>query len=310
MIRASALRGYEIPGLSERIITTLFADDTTVYLSHKDKYSDLQKVLALWCKASRAKFNLEKTVVIPIGTKDYRKKVVERTATTDSPEPLPPTVTIAPDHSPTRILGAWIGNETDPTTPWQPVLRSLKTRLHEWEQTNPTQFGRRLITNMEVGGRTQYLSKVQGIPKSIQNELTSIIRKFMWPNQTTPPINLSTLQLPIKDGGLALIDVKARSKAIILSWLIPFLNLTESRPTWAYVADAILALHARKSGPQYDRKMKIQYFLQTWTVNASAKSNLPSFLKDLLNLAKEYKVSFNSIKLNAEAKRRMPLWLH
>ncbi|KAI0339654.1 hypothetical protein BDW22DRAFT_1335904, partial [Trametopsis cervina] len=310
MIRASPLTGYQIPGMKERIITTLFADDTTVYLSQWDHYSDLQDILKLWCRASKAKFNLEKTMVIPIGTSPYRNSVIMRANLPDGQEPLPPEVTVAKDKTMTRILGAWIGNDIDPMAPWQPVLKSLKQRLLEWGRTNPTPFGRRLIANMEVGGRTQYLSKVQGMPLAIQNEITSIIRTFMWPDQTTPPINLSTLQRPIREGGLALIDIKARAKATLLTWLQPFLNLSESRPAWAYVADCLLALNAKKSGPQYDNETKLQYFLQNWSVNASANSNLPRPLKALLNLAKEYNVSLSTIKMNPTAKKKMPLWLH
>ncbi|KAI0336956.1 hypothetical protein BDW22DRAFT_1306724, partial [Trametopsis cervina] len=217
MIRASSLEGYSIPGLEGRIITTLFADDTTVYLSHRDRYDDLQNILEQWCRASRAKFNLEKTVIIPIGAKTYREEVINRLQSDRNPQPLPNSVQIIKDGSQTRILGAWIGNNADPSEPWAPVLTSLRRRLHEWEQTGPTQFGRRLIINMEVGGRTQYLTKVQGMPTSTQLEITAIIRKFMWPNQTTPPVNMSTLQRPIKEGGLGLLDLKTRVKAITLT---------------------------------------------------------------------------------------------
>jgi len=40
-LRASRLRGYEVPGAIERLIATLFADDTTTYLSKHDRFSDL-----------------------------------------------------------------------------------------------------------------------------------------------------------------------------------------------------------------------------------------------------------------------------
>jgi hypothetical protein len=71
-LRASNLKGYDIPGLEERLIVNLFADDTTVFLSKTDKFSDLQNILDLWCTASTAKFNINKTAIIPIGTEEYR----------------------------------------------------------------------------------------------------------------------------------------------------------------------------------------------------------------------------------------------
>ena len=71
MLRDSTLKGLEIPGDTECLITTLFADDTTVYLSEEDKFDDLQQILQKWCHVSGAKFNVKKTVVIPAGTPEY-----------------------------------------------------------------------------------------------------------------------------------------------------------------------------------------------------------------------------------------------
>jgi hypothetical protein len=65
------LKGYNIPGITDKIIVNLYADDTTIFLSELDKYSDLETILSKWCCASGAKFNLEKTEIIPIGTKTH-----------------------------------------------------------------------------------------------------------------------------------------------------------------------------------------------------------------------------------------------
>lgn len=76
LLRASTeLDGFEILGIKEKLIVSLYADDTTVYLSESDLYTSLEKILATWCKASGAKFNLEKTEVIPIGTHPHRERM-------------------------------------------------------------------------------------------------------------------------------------------------------------------------------------------------------------------------------------------
>ncbi|KIY48914.1 hypothetical protein FISHEDRAFT_16943, partial [Fistulina hepatica ATCC 64428] len=72
MIRKSGLSGYEIPEAENKLIVKMFANDMTVYLSEKDDYNKLSHILAEWCAASRAKFNIEKTVIIPIGSPEYR----------------------------------------------------------------------------------------------------------------------------------------------------------------------------------------------------------------------------------------------
>ena len=41
---APTLTGFEIPGIKEKLIVSLYADDTTIYLSETDSYADLQSV--------------------------------------------------------------------------------------------------------------------------------------------------------------------------------------------------------------------------------------------------------------------------
>ena len=55
LLRASQdLEGFKIPGLKQKLIVSLYADDTTIYLSETDSYSSLQKILSKWCMASGA----------------------------------------------------------------------------------------------------------------------------------------------------------------------------------------------------------------------------------------------------------------
>ncbi len=75
MLRKSNLKGLEVPGSEERLIAKLFADDTTTFLHEKDDLDDLMKILENWCIASGARFNIEKTQIIPIGSKEFHLKV-------------------------------------------------------------------------------------------------------------------------------------------------------------------------------------------------------------------------------------------
>jgi hypothetical protein len=72
------IQGYHIPGLKERVIVNMYTDNTTIYLSNKDKYKDLEEVLNDWCTASGAKFNMEKTEILPISSKTHRECIVSQ----------------------------------------------------------------------------------------------------------------------------------------------------------------------------------------------------------------------------------------
>lgn len=67
-ICASGIRGIDVPNLAEKVKVSLFADDTTVILTEYDSFSEPIGTLDKRCKVLGAKFNVEKTEIIPIGT--------------------------------------------------------------------------------------------------------------------------------------------------------------------------------------------------------------------------------------------------
>lgn len=76
LCQTNTLNVSKIPGVDECLIVTLFANDTTVYLRQNDNIGKLFKILNRWCIASGAKFNIKKTVVLPISTLTYRQGVI------------------------------------------------------------------------------------------------------------------------------------------------------------------------------------------------------------------------------------------
>ncbi|EIN08078.1 hypothetical protein PUNSTDRAFT_69375, partial [Punctularia strigosozonata HHB-11173 SS5] len=188
------LCGFKIPGEVERILVALFADDTTVYLSENDKYCDLLDVLETWCKASRARFNKNKTEIIPIGTKEYRDKVRRTRSLNGTEADIPEDVEILKDGQATRLLGAWVGNGIDQAAVWTDTVRKVDKELRRWHTAKPTLHAKALVVQMTVGGLTQYKTRVQGMPNSIQEELNKSIRKFIWGEGRGSPIAMAELQ--------------------------------------------------------------------------------------------------------------------
>ncbi|KDQ58374.1 hypothetical protein JAAARDRAFT_716425, partial [Jaapia argillacea MUCL 33604] len=194
--------GYRIPGLAKQLLISLFADDATVFLTVEDRYHDLRDILDKWCRAAGAKCNISKTEIIPIGTREHRLRVVSTRKIHPDDPPLDVGVRIAKDGDPVRSLGAWIGNDVDNTTPWEPIVDKIQTNLRRWAMGHPTLDGKKLIIQMIVGGMTQYLTKVQGMPKGIETALIGIVRKFLWGDARTPPIALEYLYGMKEDGGI------------------------------------------------------------------------------------------------------------
>ncbi|EPT02407.1 hypothetical protein FOMPIDRAFT_25517, partial [Fomitopsis schrenkii] len=203
MLRAARIEGFTAPGLTEKIITTLFADDTSTFLSKGDKWRDLWGILRTWCKASKARFNGGKTEVIPVGTKEYRREVIRSRRINpygDDDDLIEDTIRIAPDGEPTRILGAWIGNKVDQVAIWTPTIQKIRAFVERWMKCRPTMTGKRHIAQMGPAGISQYLTLVQGMPTSVETELQNIVREMIWGETRSPPVAMQQLYKPVEDG--------------------------------------------------------------------------------------------------------------
>lgn len=160
-----------------------------------------------WCAASGAKFNIEKTEVLPVGTMEHRTRVLDtRKLNVGHIDIIPNNIKILKDGELARVLGAYVGNKTSQIAVWTSVTEKIDTNLTRWEKGSPTQEGRRLIANMEVGGRTQYLTRVQGMPEEVLIKIQRRLSNFVWDGHK-PSINIETLQAPIRVGGRKLLDL-------------------------------------------------------------------------------------------------------
>src|SRR6267142_2572479 len=274
------LHGFQIPGIAEKIISKFFADDTSLYLGKHDRFDRVKLLLREWCEVSGAKFNMEKTEIIPIGSERHRKDVAERRKVNPLDEnPLDDRIRIAKDGDAIRLLGAWIRNKTNDLTPWETIIDKIKKALNFRSKSNPTMHGRKLIIQAIVGGHTQFLTKAQGMPK------------------------------PIEEGGLGLLDIKACNEAIDISWLRSYLNFSPSRPTWAKVSDPIIALAAITGAVPHARSNP---FTQIWKVATRGAKHklLDNSIARMLKVANKYNVKIAALRLSAELRSQLPAWYH
>ncbi|KIJ12238.1 hypothetical protein PAXINDRAFT_57935, partial [Paxillus involutus ATCC 200175] len=193
MLRRSDLQGYSTPTSTMRVVVTMFADDTTVYLSEKDDFQTLTSILTKWCAASGAKFNISKTEIIQIGSEEYHAGLIDTHRLHSEGTPIPDHMNVATDGRATRILRAWIGNKTDEQAIWSLTIDKINCSLERWNRFHPTLEGRKIIIQRTIGGMTQYLAKAQGMPKEIKRTLTKTLRSFAWDTGGSPTVNAGML---------------------------------------------------------------------------------------------------------------------
>ena len=311
MIRnAQEITGFEIPGVNEKLAVNLFADDTVLYLSKNDRMDDVQRILDKWCAASGAKFNKEKTEIIPIGTEAHREEINRTRKLHPNDQPIQANIRIAKDGEAVRSLGAWVGNKTIETRPWEPIIDLVHNDFERWKKIKPTLDGKRLIVQAIVGGRTQFLAKAQGMPDDIRIALTKEIRNFIWEETShAPSLSMEHLESDKNIGGIKLLNLKIRNEAIELIWLREYLNLTQTRATWAYITDILIN---ETTPASLDENTRVNAFLQRWNVPTKGKraERLGGDTLRMIKAAIKHKVAFAPINISQELRGRLPAWQH
>ncbi|KIY73378.1 hypothetical protein CYLTODRAFT_314412, partial [Cylindrobasidium torrendii FP15055 ss-10] len=305
-LRESSLTGYNIPEIMERIIVTLFADDTTVYLAREDDWATLESILSTWCMASGAKFNIEKTVIIPIGSVTHRQQVVTSRSLGENGPTVPITATIIKDKSSTRALGAQIGNGVDHKLVWTEIIRKTSLVLDSISKLNPPIQGIRMGAQTYGVSRTQYQIAADGIPPAIEKTLESVFRKFFWQGKKSK-INMDTLKLPLNEGGQNWVDFTKRTDAIALMMLKSFLGVDGPQPKWAKVARSLMRKVRKTAYKDIPEAVLIDPIIQTWE---TSPTKLPQDLQRMLKVASKYGLVLDALSISTELKLSMPAFLH
>ena len=141
--QSETIEGLNIPGLQENIKINLFADDPTLYLNKNDRLDLVETILDEWCEVSGAKFNLEKTEIIPFGTANHRANITEmRKINQEDKKTLDHQIKIVRDGEAVHSLGAWIGNKINDPMPWETILDIIREKLERWNRTHPMLYGK------------------------------------------------------------------------------------------------------------------------------------------------------------------------
>jgi hypothetical protein len=209
--KSKKLKGYSTKGI-KKIIAKLFADDAIIYLGIKDSYKSVMKTVHLFKIASTAVFNLDKMEALPIGSEDFRKKVIETRIV--GKERLPDHVKIKKDREPMRTLGSWVGNQISIEDTWIEITKKHKEIMDTWAKSHPTLRGKELILKALVTSRSWFLATVNRMPEHIEKEMTQNIKNFLWDGRERGLMELKATTAKREEGGLGIPDIKARLAAI------------------------------------------------------------------------------------------------
>ncbi|KAF6742998.1 hypothetical protein DFP72DRAFT_829136, partial [Ephemerocybe angulata] len=163
-----------------------------------------------------------------------------------------------------------------------------------------------------VGGYTQYLTRVQGMPPSAVKDIRKKTDNFVYAKHGERKANTIAIATLYKDkdkGGLNLQDIEAKNEAIDAMRVRTYTLPPPLRPVWCSLADRILARAAVKKYKNVGEKALINPFLQGWRVNMSA-AGLPKNLKRMMKVGYKYHTRPTPIGATKEIMEQMPIWYH
>ena len=96
-----------------------------------------------------------------------------------------------------------------------------------------------------------------------------------------------------------------------IMWLKKYLDTPDKRPTWCWVADALIKGDAYlHSTPRVEESERLKWALQTWRTRQGNHSKLPDFIKRVLKASEKYNTRVQAIKTDSHLKGNMIIWHH
>ncbi len=210
------IKGIGFGGIEKEQKIYQYADDTTLILKDLDSVERAMNKIQKYCKGSGAKINIDKTVMMRIGTA----------------KPLPDYFSFKEETENMKILGIRFGKDEKKTRDliWDEILGGMERRLTFWRQRMLKLRGKILIVNALMLSKMWYALEVTSLPIWVYKRLKKCILHFIWEGKPAK-IAYDTMIGPIEEGGLGLLDPDIRMKSLRVKIMKKFLN-KENRQEW------------------------------------------------------------------------------
>ena len=193
-----------IPNPKQMFIVRAYADDINILLRDTAQVHMIPKIVNLYCQASTAKINYEKSTLMPLGS-------------------WPQNITInrIPTKLETKILGMLVCPKVENMIEknWTTLVNSLRGSL-------VSQLSRRLNLlqkvwhiNIFMLSKFWYLAQVLPFTDKYAARINLAIGYYLW-RGFIYKVARDQLRLPITTGGLGLVDIKQKCTALFLRQIL------------------------------------------------------------------------------------------
>lgn len=211
----SKIKGIKINDLE--LLISQFADDTTLFLTYeRSVLEEVAKTFDRMHCLTGLKVNYDKTNIYRVGSlantnaKIYTAKEFNWT------------------NEPISLLGVLIptkpDNKLSSEINYESIINRIDSITQSWSLRAPTLMGRVLIVNTLIASLFVYKWQVfPNMDTTLIQVVKSKISAFIW-NNRRPKITPRLLTRDSKQGGLRLVDVELRQKALKIQWICKIEN--------------------------------------------------------------------------------------
>ncbi|EOY12746.1 Uncharacterized protein TCM_031281 [Theobroma cacao] len=141
---------------------------------------------------------------------------------------------------PTNYLRLPLGANLRPMGTWQPIIDKFNSRLAGWKGQFLSMGGRLTLINSVLSSLPLFYLSIFRLPTMVKQKLEAIQRNFLWFGSSEKKkihyVNWSTVSNPKTQGGLGIIDLELKSRALLNKWLWRYAN--EPDRIWRQVVSA------------------------------------------------------------------------
>ena len=186
------------------------ADDLTITVQDENSLSQALNTVHEFCKHAGSKININKTECILLGPlKDAYDEILGIKVTNKA----------------VKCLGIYIGHDKEEcyNKNWMKIYHDMEKLFESWKKRKLTLFGKTCVINTLAISKLIYTATILCLPTEEYVKKTQrLIFNFIW--NKTERIKRNTLIGNISDGGLAIMDIDSKLKALKAAWVPRLLN--------------------------------------------------------------------------------------
>ena len=195
-----------------------------------------------------------------------------------------------------KVLGVYLANPGVPTEiteneNWNKYLKNINDIINIWKQPKLSLKGKRIIINQLILSKIWFLAQVIPVPQKVITDLEGLVLDFLWGGRQTR-VRKQVLYLPIKQGGLGLIDITTKIQSLHLRWVGKLLDNTLKGPWKILMIYQLNKLRKATQGASVFRTFVEQpagvpkfyiNLLKSWKTFTNNQRDKPNTLEQILN---------------------------